>query len=148
MCHSVGMTQVTPETQTPEPWVPDASTLGARLALIRQRMGWNITEAARECHVHAESWRLWEQQGREPRRLVTIAMAIATRTGVDLDWLVYGPNKGSRLTSSKWNGTRVLARSVQFGEQLSPFGSDTCRSVNKTKPIVNRLRGSREYVRQ
>lgn len=80
-------------TTPPAPWVPDTSTFGARLALVRQKMGWgNVKVAAQQCGVPVESWRNWERDGMEPRRLVTIAMAIATRTGVDVDWLVYGPN--------------------------------------------------------
>ena len=78
------------------PWIPDLDSCGARLALLRQKMGWgNVAEAARECGLDRESWRLWEQTGREPRRFITVAMAIATRTGVDLDWLVYGPAKAA-----------------------------------------------------
>lgn len=85
------MTQkAVPSVERGAPWIPDDSTFGARLALIRQHMRWtNVAQAARECGVPADSWRNWEE-GMEPRRLVTIAMAIATRTGVDLDWLVYG----------------------------------------------------------
>jgi hypothetical protein len=57
-------------------------------------MGWgNVAEAARECGLERESWRLWELTGREPRQLVTICMAIRTRTGVDLDWLLRGPSR-------------------------------------------------------
>lgn len=95
MWHPVGMTA---PTKTPPvsatAWIPDLNSFGARLALVRQKMGWgNVAEAARECGIDRESWRLWEQTGREPRRFITIAMAIANRTGVDLDWLVYGPDR-------------------------------------------------------
>ena len=84
-------------TTTATQWVPDDSTFGARLALIRQRMGWgNVAQAARECGVPVGSWHNWEE-GMEPRRLVTIAMAIASRTGVDVDWLVYGPKRADLL---------------------------------------------------
>lgn len=80
------------------PWVPDTSTFGARLALVRQKMGWgNVKTAAEQCGVPVESWRNWERDGMEPRRLVTIAMAIATRTGVDVDWLIRGPGDGTLL---------------------------------------------------
>lgn len=94
------MTQSTAGTGQAAPWVPDDSTFGARLALIRQHMKWgNVAEAARECGVPTDSWRNWEVDGREPRRLVTIAMAIATRTGVDVDWLIRGRSgTGKNLT--------------------------------------------------
>lgn len=85
--------------QTPERWTPSLDTFGARLAAIRQKLGWNVKEAAIACGLPPENWRRWEQENIEPRRLVTIAMAIATRTGVDLDWLVYGPDRArSRVT--------------------------------------------------
>lgn len=72
-----------------EGWVPNTESFGARLALVRWKMGWNVAEAAQECGLLRQNWRLWEE-GREPRRLVTIAMAIAGRTGVDIDWLIRG----------------------------------------------------------
>lgn len=98
------MTQSTaPQTSRPAPWIPDASTFGARLALIRQHMKWtNVAQAARECGVPADSWRNWEE-GMEPRRLITIAMTIATRTGVDLDWLVYGPARAAAKAADPTN---------------------------------------------
>lgn len=73
-------------------WVPDANDFASRLAAVRHRMRWNTKEAARECGVPAATWRLWEE-GAMPRNLITICMAIHGRTGVDLDWLVYGPVK-------------------------------------------------------
>src|SRR5690349_14488390 len=89
------MTQaVVANTTGANPWIPDDSDFGARLALIRQRMGWNITEAARECGLQAENWRLWEQAGRNPSRYVTICITIASRTGCDVDWLLHGPARG------------------------------------------------------
>lgn len=71
-------------------WTVDDSTYGARLALIRQRMQWNIKEAARECGVPAASWGTWEN-GATPRKLVEISTLIAQRTGCDLGWLIAGP---------------------------------------------------------
>lgn len=87
----------TPDTshETEAGWTADASTFGARLALIRQRMGWgNVERAARECGLPVETWRSWERDNRIPNRLVTIAMAIAARTGCDYLWLVHGPERG------------------------------------------------------
>lgn len=98
------MTQTVPEAPTAAPpRVPNASTFGARLALVRQLMRWgNIAEAARECGLPTDSWRNWEVDGREPRRLVTIAMAIATRANVDIDWLVYGPSKPETVPNGRY----------------------------------------------
>ena len=48
-------------------WVPDTSTFGARLALVRQRMGWNLKEAALACQLPQGSWREWELKGRDAK---------------------------------------------------------------------------------
>jgi transcriptional regulator with XRE-family HTH domain len=72
----------------PRGWRPDDETFGARLALIRQAMGWgNVREAALACGVPPESWRNWERDGREPRNYLAICRKISDRTGVDLAWL-------------------------------------------------------------
>lgn len=122
-------------TAPPETWVPEL-TFGARLALVRQRMGWNVKEAARACGLPAQSWRGWEAHGHAPRNFITIAMQIASTTGVDLDWLVYGPDKGSRLTPNRRHGIgqRVIPRpSNSFERPLS----DTRRAVNQTRPLLS-----------
>ena len=70
------------------PWVPSDS-FGARLALVRQVMGWNVAEAAKECGVSDESWRKWEH-GRSPRTIHALARTVAARTGCDYVWLLAG----------------------------------------------------------
>jgi hypothetical protein len=50
-------------------WVPDDSTFAARLALVRQRMGWNVKKAADECGIAVENWRRWERRSRIGGRL-------------------------------------------------------------------------------
>lgn len=109
--------------QPPERWTPSLDSFGTRLAVVRQKMGWNVKEAAIACGLPPENWRRWEQTGLEPRRMVTIAMAIATRTRVDLDWLVYGPDgkaanpqpTGEQLT--RWYARDPLApRAVRHGD--------------------------------
>lgn len=81
-------------------WVADDSTFGARLALIRQRMGWgNVKEGADACGLPAESWRRWERDGRAPRDVVQIAEKISDVTGCDLGWLL----AGSRLRGRERN---------------------------------------------
>jgi hypothetical protein len=120
-------------------WVADASTFGARLALVRQRMGWgNIAKAAKECGVPTDSWRNWEVDGSEPRRLVTIAQTIATRTGCDLLWLVHGPARGGVKATREWrSGARVL-RQLPIPDAswnaLPPSTISTTRSVQQTRP--------------
>lgn len=89
-----------PTANAPTAWIPDDSTFGARLALIRQRMGWgNVKEAATACDVATESWRTWERDGVEPRGLNRIARKIADRTGCDYGWLVDGPALAGRGAS-------------------------------------------------
>ena len=104
--YSVRMTHTPLSDTEADAWVADDSTFGARLALIRQRMQWgNVAEAARECGLPVDSWRHWERDNMEPRRLVTIAMAIATRTRCDLNWLLYGPTKAThqqRAETTHW----------------------------------------------
>lgn len=131
------------------PWVPNDSTWGARLALIRQRMKWtNVAQAARECGIPADSWRNWEE-GMEPRRLVTIAMAIATRTGVDVDWLVYGPNgktvqvgqATSKYLSIDPLAPRVIAPVIHGDDRRRPNGrSGTGRTVASSTTSTGRRR--------
>lgn len=79
-------------------WTVDDSTFGARLALVRQRMQWNIKEAARECGIPAASWGTWEN-GAMPRRYTEMCRLIANRTGADIGWLVMGP-EGKRAQAT------------------------------------------------
>lgn len=73
----------------PTGWIPDDTAFGARLALIRQRMGWgNIRKAAQECGLPPESWRTWERDGVQPNRILEIAAIISRRTGCDYAWLL------------------------------------------------------------
>jgi hypothetical protein len=84
--------------QTATGWTVDDSTFGARLALIRIRMDWNVKEAARSCEVPAASWRTWERDGVTPRRVVDIAKTISDVTGCDYLWLLTGSKTGHRIS--------------------------------------------------
>lgn len=70
-------------------WIPDASTFGARLALVRWRMGWNIREAERECGLSQNTWAGWEH-GATPRDFVEVVSKIHWATGVNRVWLMTG----------------------------------------------------------
>ena len=124
-----------PGSVAPTGWIADDDTFGARLALVRQRMGWNIAEAARTCGVNGESWRLWEQ-GRSPSRLTTIAMGIASATGCDYLWLVHGPDRGGARPTTRYALPRVLA---QIGHDVPrrPRARPelATRPVTQTRPI-------------
>lgn len=76
--------------QRVEPWIPDDSTFGARLALVRWRMGWNMKEAARACGEPAATWRTWEVDGVMPRRTTHTVRKIAAQSGCDYGWLLDG----------------------------------------------------------
>lgn len=79
------------EEPAPAGWVPDAQTFGARLALVRQRMGWgNVKEAAVACGISVDSWRNWERDGRQPRNIVSIVRQISSVTGANYYWLLDG----------------------------------------------------------
>lgn len=128
------MTEMT-ATETPAPRIPRDDEFGTRLALVRHLMGWNVKEAARECGVPAASWRLWEVDGALPRNLITICMAVAARANVDLDWLVYGPNRGGKPLMDRYaRQSRVVTKLP-----MQPTEADTTRSVRQTRPIVGRL---------
>lgn len=96
-------------TQVPEvDWIPDADTFGARLILVRQRMGWgNVKQAAEECRLPVQSWRTWERDGVTPRRHVDVARVIARRTGCSFGWLLTGSSDGT-LRTSAYDGAAVV----------------------------------------
>ena len=71
-------------------WVPRDDTFGARLALVRQRFGWNMKEAALACGLPQNSWVEWETKNRSPRNLADVAEKISEYTGADDYWLMTG----------------------------------------------------------
>jgi len=93
-------------------------------------MGWgNVKEAATACGLPTENWRRWERDGIEPRRLVTIAMTIATRTGCDYLWLVHGPDRGMIKTLA--TGMRLDPHVV--ATVVAREASDPLRPVRQTR---------------
>lgn len=143
------MTQTIPAPTHSAPWVPTDATFGARLALIRQHMHWgNIAEAAKECGVPVDSWRNWEVDGREPRRMTVIAKQIATRTGCDYLWLVHGPDRGSATPPTVWNGPQpvpALAPRVIAGPDVprrrrAHGRAITTRAVDRAEPTARAIR--------
>lgn len=98
-------------TQTAEPmqqtWVPDDSTFGARLALIRQGKKWrNIKLAAQICGVPTATWRSWEERTTPglPRELDRVRQ-IADVAGVDYMWLLTGQAGHSPSTGEDGMGS-------------------------------------------
>lgn len=134
VCHMTTQ-QISPAAapQTSVPWIPSVDDFGSRLALVRHRMGWNVKEAARECGLAAATWRLWEEGG-SPRNIITIGMAIATRTGCDYLWLVHGPQRGGATLSSRKSDVRLVAVG---GSRHATRSEDvvTTRPVRQTRPL-------------
>lgn len=115
-------------------WTADDGTFGARLALIRQRMQWNIKEAARECGVPAASWGLWES-GSMPRKLAEICQQIADRTGADFVWLMVGPRRASRPAGSGEQGSDLNASLRHFAEADPEPSPEPPRRHIATRPF-------------
>lgn len=66
----------------------DRDSFGARLALVRQRMGWgNVKEAALACGIPPQSWRTWERDNVQPRDFMGAVQRVVERTGCDEAWL-------------------------------------------------------------
>lgn len=86
------------ETTPTAGWVPDDSTFGARLALVRHHMGWNLAEAARACGQNDETWAGWEKHGRAPRKLHSVAREIAEASGCSYMWLMLGGDSAAHPT--------------------------------------------------
>jgi hypothetical protein len=75
-------------SETPN-WIPDTDAFGARLALVRWKLGWNLAEAERECALSQNTWGNWEA-GAMPRNFIEAISKIAWRTKVDRYWLMDG----------------------------------------------------------
>lgn len=89
--HNVGMTNAAPTSQRDDlpAWVPSDLEFGTRLAMIRQKMQWNLSQAALECGLGQNDWARYED-GVKPRDIVAVADKISGRTGVDYSWLLIG----------------------------------------------------------
>jgi hypothetical protein len=116
-------------------WIPNpGTTFGARLALVRQHLGWgNVKQAALTCGLPPESWRTWERDGVVPRQIVTVAKQISTASGCDYLWLLLGPDGARRETlpgPSLGLGERVI-RTVGADPRATPG-----RAVRQTRPMT------------
>lgn len=97
-------------TPTPTPWIPQTQSLAARFALVRREMGWNLTEAAQQCHLQAGAWARIEQ-GMRPRDLLETVEKVVTRTGVSRFWLLTGEqDPQARTANPKVASSEQLAR--------------------------------------
>lgn len=120
-------------------WVADATTFGARLALIRQRMAWgNVAEAAKACGVPIASWRNWERDNREPHRLTTVAKQISGVTGCDYLWLVHGPDRGEGGSTLRFARDPLADRLVAVATEPAnrPANRRTRPVTRPARPLV------------
>ena len=101
LVHNVRMSNVSNQRDELAAWVPTDHAFGTRLAMVRQGMRWNLTEASRECGIGPNDWARYEQNVR-PRDYVETVMAIAGRTGVDANWLMLGEPTAKRQTAPVW----------------------------------------------
>lgn len=133
-------------------WTANDNTFGARLALIRQRMGWgNVTEAANACGLPVESWRNWERDGMEPRRIRAVAQTIAAVTGCDFLWLLLGPDRGGGGGATNGSRRRVASAARVIAKVGEPHNRNshritthgqirTVRAVRVDRPLVRSSR--------
>jgi len=96
-------------------WVPEL-TFAAKLALVRNRMGWNSKEAALACGLPATSWRNWEQ-GKRPHDYEKVCRAVAGRTGVSMHWLAFGSTPRPQILD--WSDLRSIAATDEQDESLN-----------------------------
>ena len=101
-------------------WTMDDSTFGARLALVRLHMDWNVKQAARECGLPAASWRTWERDGVQPRDKDDIAWRIAERTGCGYGWLLAGPRLTTYAAARAIKGPETNSRYPRRGRRSGP----------------------------
>lgn len=146
------MTSAVQESQSAtQAWIPNDETFGARLALIRQKMGWgNVAEAALACGLPANSWRNWERDNRNPRNIVEIAEAVSNRTGADFDWLLRGQRVPGRAGRQSTGESLVVAgqpRSKRRGQVTTqPSGPLTRVAPSPGFPRTVRIPRSRAHI--
>ena len=84
-----GVTILDMTTLTRKPATVPADTLAARLLLLRHELHWTQREAAAATGVPFGVWQGMES-GRETRGLDRHVIAIASQSGYDRDWLMWG----------------------------------------------------------
>lgn len=101
-------------------WIPTDREFSARLALVRNRMGWNVKEAALACGLPAQNWRNWEQ-GKLPQSMPRVCGDIARSTGVDPHWLAFG--------SYAFVGREDVAEGASDGVADDPTTADAVQAM-------------------
>lgn len=129
---------IRPEAASEAPWTANDGTFAARLALIRQRMNWNVKEAALACGIPPQSWRTWES-GAMPQGRMYFARCeqIAQVTGCDYGWLVDRRPSGS----VKVTGPYVRRLLLLDGKKTAQSGKRTATQsplISTVKPELTR----------
>lgn len=117
-----------------EPWTPTDETLGARLAMVRWRMGWNVKEAADACGFNNQSWHNWEHGG-HPRDYIAVCQKIAAESGCSMRWLVG--------TTRNWKQLRAADLGVITGDGATPSGTRKRIDPNQQELPMRRERALR-----
>jgi hypothetical protein len=69
---------------------PTLETFGARLAVLRQKLGgWNVARVSRLCGIDDQSWRNWEAGG-GCQDMEKVCRKISEATGCPYVWLMTG----------------------------------------------------------
>jgi hypothetical protein len=110
-------------------------TFGARLAIVRQKMQWNISEAAEACGLKAATWTLWEHEVNLPRNLYGVCSAIADASGFSYDWLLRGgPLASPAGVRNRWFSPSE--RPLIPGGKSHPTGPG--QMIQRTLPLFTR----------
>lgn len=113
------------------PWIPQ-DDFRARLALVRNRMGWNVKDAGELTGVGDVNWRNWER-GKHPRNLEDVCRKIAAACGCSYQWLMLGDAFGSpEQVRSRWTAPVAL--------RVIPGGAhDLARKGQMALPLFTRI---------
>lgn len=104
-----------------EVWTPE-DTFGARLALIRQRFHWNVSEAATACGIAPATWTKWEE-GAQPRDYMATCHKIASTVNCSEKWLVAG--------AQNWKVMRAVDLQVVPGAHAQRGGTPKGEDPNQ-----------------
>lgn len=64
---------------------------GGRLLMLRMSLGLSPEQISPRCGLDKSSWRNWEG-GMVPRNLPEVVQKIVAATGVNRDWMLWGPD--------------------------------------------------------
>lgn len=111
-------------------WIP-ADTFGARCALVRQRMGWNVHEAAEACDLKESTWTGWEA-GASPRNMEQVCRKIARASGISFSYLMLGGSLVSIMPFFAGGAVNPCDQQVLVDDELQAVEFDYPRLASVT----------------